>query len=661
MPGTLRQKTLEEAIRIGSIVYGSAIEKGETLYWMDVNYDALADKYIQTAEESIYNGNAGFLLFFIELYRATGDTVYLDIIRKNAAWLIAYCDETPLTRIAFYSGRSGVCYVLLLVYQLTGEQHYLNKALDYLQDCWQHYKAHGAPAFDILNGMAGILIALLHLCSATQDESLVEQIRFYTQELCSNIRFGRKAGIYWDRTDRYIDGLCGFSHGVIGFAWILTEIAHYFKDEEIAILAQQALEYELEHYNSEKGNWPDFRKNLHGKEKKKEARQALQNGQHSFFTEPVYMYAWCHGAPGIGQALARIYELTGNKRYLPYLHGALDSTLHDDRTKMAGRANYSLCHGPGGNSFLLNKMLSLNITGADKEPVLWNYTARALAEVEHKGDYIHGLRGDCPFNVQSLFNGLSGVGYFYLSVCSPHRMTNILCPEPDTQQYPGGLFKVQTIRRGIVSKAYPVAFALSPEKLRKKVLDRIDFYAANITESIRLALESVLPEHPFPGLFAGAVQYESMIIGMDKEIESNIYFLIYNEEAGLTAAKLMEDIRTNSATIILRSNPHVLIYESNYNWRTPNGDTHTEVDHYRATKGNYFFLLRQTAAGVTAKPVNALTSLVINLYKEGMGADDGVKAICSVITDNESEIKQAEVLVRAQVAELVKAGLLVRG
>lgn len=660
LPPDLQAQLLNEIVRIGEVLYTNAIKEEGLIYWKDVDYDAVSNEYIQTADENIYNGNSGFLLFFIELYQATKDSHYLDIIQQNATWIIKHCDTTPVSNIAFYSGRSGVSFVLLQVYRLTGEKVYLDKAKTYLNDCWHYYETNGCRVFDILNGTFGVLIALLHVYDSTADPALLTQISGYLNDLCKQVQLGRKEGLYWDRTHRYIDGLCGFSHGVAGIAWLLTEIATYFNNAEIGLMAKQALRYELSHFDDNVGNWPDYRKVLHSDEKKEEARQALLSNQMTYFTEPIFMCAWCHGAPGTGLALARIYELTGDVQCKELAKKALLYTLAEDNGKMTGRANYSLCHGPGGNSFLLNKMLRLGLADDRANPQWLNYGQKALSEGQYFNDYIHGLRNDCPFKVQSLFNGLSGVGYFYLSLYSEHFSTSILCPQITGQREADHLLTNLSLKSAVVYKAFPISFGLlGSSSLQQQVLDEIDFDTDKLLVCIHKAIANHLQDNT---IGQEALRYESVLLREEARIQSNVYIHVYEEEVQRDIKHLLEALANGQSEVLIQLSQLQTLYESKYNWCAPKQEKGSVNDetYYLSNKGDYCILIKQTPTGIKAKSVNVLTKIVLQQLLRPVAIQAAINALARMIIDEEDELPRAIKLLTAQVAELIKAGIVVR-
>ena len=70
----------------------------------------------------------------------------------------------------------------------------------------------------------------------------------------------------------------------LGIAWPLLRLAAETGGRRYRETALQALEYERSLYRPDKHNWPDLREG------------ATLEGA----AEPHFMWAWCHGAPGIG-------------------------------------------------------------------------------------------------------------------------------------------------------------------------------------------------------------------------------------------------------------------------------------------------------------------------------------------------------------------------
>src|SRR5919202_4644944 len=91
-----------------------------------------------TAPQTIYSGNAGIVLFFLELARATGDDSYLHDARRGADQIAATWREVldfpflvPLDNVAldFNHGLAGTAFALAMAAEATGASAHREAAL----------------------------------------------------------------------------------------------------------------------------------------------------------------------------------------------------------------------------------------------------------------------------------------------------------------------------------------------------------------------------------------------------------------------------------------------------------------------------------------------------------------------------------------------------
>lgn len=89
-----------------------------------------------TAPPTIYSGNAGVVLFFLELAQATGEQNYLEAARLGADHIIATWREVLDyeffldVRYDFNHGLAGTAFVLAHVWRASGDQRYRDVALE---------------------------------------------------------------------------------------------------------------------------------------------------------------------------------------------------------------------------------------------------------------------------------------------------------------------------------------------------------------------------------------------------------------------------------------------------------------------------------------------------------------------------------------------------
>lgn len=196
--------------------------------------------------------------------------------------------------------------------------------------------------------------------------------------------------------------LTGFSHGVAGVSWALAWLAHASGQERFREAARGALRYERSWFDAGRDNWPDLR----------ESHKAPEGRD--------FLYAWCHGAPGIGLGRAGTLPYLEDPEMLPEIRAAVRST----RAEGFG-GSQCLCHGDLGNLDLVReagRALGDPELAAEADRL----AARILARIENGG-----LRCGTSARTESLglMVGLTGIGYGLLRAAWPERVPSVLLLE----------------------------------------------------------------------------------------------------------------------------------------------------------------------------------------------------------------------------------------
>jgi len=252
------------------------------------------------------------------------------------------------------------------------------------------------------------LITLLTLHEIRPSDRLLE-----TAVRCGDRLLARahtmERGLGWPLETAGPNPLAGLSHGVAGIAWSLLRLAWVTSEERYRRAALQALEYERSLYDAEKRNWPDLRE------------WATPEGA----TEPHFMWAWCHGAPGVG---------LGRLAALPYLddaevHAEIEVAVESTIANGFGR-NHCLCHGDLGNLELLT--LAAERVG---QPA-WSERAGHIAGGVLASIREHGWLFGSPGRTEplGLMVGLAGIGYGLLRLAAPTRVPSAVILEGPRQR-----------------------------------------------------------------------------------------------------------------------------------------------------------------------------------------------------------------------------------
>jgi hypothetical protein len=333
-----------------------------------------------TVGPGIYRGNAGVILFYVELYHATGDRHWLEQAARGGRYVV----ENMLTEhgsaavpFGLYDGLAGIglaCLELakagagqeftvaahrcLLMIQ-TGSRH-VGSGVEWplrQSHASQGLNAEGA-ATDIIAGGAGIGLYLLRAG---------EELSVSTTELA--VAAGRRLLDCSIRTPDGLDwsaGLSGidyhmpnFSHGTAGVAYFLCSVGQVSGDTVFLDAARSG----ARHLQA-----IAFKENNVCLVPRRQSLYQEVNSDDDLPASSDYAFGWCHGPMGVGGTWYRLYQATSESEWLDwlvrsaraYLPGVVPDAI---RGAKGPHESVCYCHGSAGNAtFLLNVFL---ITGQD--------------------------------------------------------------------------------------------------------------------------------------------------------------------------------------------------------------------------------------------------------------------------------------------------------
>ena len=357
----------------------------------------------KTLGPDVYAGTSGIALFMAELAVLTGDPE----ARRTAFGAIRHAlacfrSVSPAQRFGFYSGLIGIACAAARIGKIFGEESLLASAPQLLT--LLRHKNQTRREFDLIAGKAGAIIGLLRLRYDLREAIQINLARQLGDELLRAAEYSAVGCSWRSHTFRYRHNLTGFSHGTAGVACALLELYHETKEAEYLRAAEDALRYERQFYNSDVGNWPDFREESQRPNRK---------------SPPSYKTFWCHGAPGIALSQLRAYQITGNEVYKEEAEIALNTTRAAIVASMESRRlNYSLCHGLPGNADVLISGYQVLGSARTDDIQLARQVAGAITQ----------FRGLDDVESPSLMLGLAGVGYFFLRLCNAEIPSVLLLP-----------------------------------------------------------------------------------------------------------------------------------------------------------------------------------------------------------------------------------------
>lgn len=404
------EEAVEEAGRIGDRLERLCFRHDGHVGWAGVTLTGEREWSLQPLGFDLYNGIGGVALFLAYLAEVTGERRHRELAREALSSCLDFhrgmaVSPGPGPGIGAFTGLSGLSYLLAHLGRLWDDPGLRERATSIAGECRD--LAADDDDLDVIGGSAGAILALAAVHETVPGGESLELVRRCADRLLDRAT-ETVAGIGWKTPAEESRPLAGFSHGGAGFALALARARAILGEERYGEAAVGALEHERSLYVAEHANWPDLRDPPDGREPR---------------PGDAFMWAWCHGAPGIGLGrVATLDHLPGLRpSILEEIRAAVDSTV---RTGFA--SNLSLCHGALGNLELLLAVhrrvpeLAVQEELADGR----DQVARVLAR--------DGWRCGVPISVDTpgLMMGLAGIGYGLLRQAAPDRVPSLLLLEP---------------------------------------------------------------------------------------------------------------------------------------------------------------------------------------------------------------------------------------
>lgn len=360
----------------------------------------------------LYDGLPGIALFLAHLGHITGEDRYTDLARAALASTRNQIAQSngSFASLGAFSGLGGILYAYTHLADLLDQPSLFEEADSLMEKIPSLLAKDGL--FDIIGGAAGCMLTLLGLHRRHPDRASANRAMSLAMQCGEHLLSNRKQmdrGAAWPVAEFGPVPLTGFSHGASGIAYALMELSAVAAEPRFRQAALEALEYERGLYAATHANWPDLRE-----VKRPDGSPAPSK------SEPRFLWAWCHGAPGA--ALARL-------RMLPWYR---DESLAAETIAAAHGAfhfsqdgNHSLCHGALGN---LETLLQARAAFPDGP---WAGLIEHAASAIVAGIQMAGPVCGNPMKVESpgLMTGLAGIGYQLLRLREPEAVPSVLSLE----------------------------------------------------------------------------------------------------------------------------------------------------------------------------------------------------------------------------------------
>ena len=304
---------------------------------------------------NLYSGTPGVILFFLELYEATGDPTYLKDAQDGAFLLQgAYLEaggwpsaagsspEDPaLSDPGLYTGGAGVAFTLSETFRVGGDDRFRAGAAELFGAALGTGKAEGdglawytagseTASYDIISGGAGIGLSLLYGYEKLDFSGALDGATRAGRYLMNKARPG-EGGLKWPMSEAYPRLMPNFSHGTAGVAYFLARLAEITGDEEFLDSAIQGARY------------------------LQTISRCSEDGCLVFHHEPegenLFYLGWCHGPTGTARLFHQLGRVTGEGEWddwvLRSAKGIRDQGIPENRPEGYWN-NVSQCCGDAG-------------------------------------------------------------------------------------------------------------------------------------------------------------------------------------------------------------------------------------------------------------------------------------------------------------------------
>ena len=401
----LTTRLVKAAHAVGERLCDLALHSEHGTNWIGLAYVNEREWILTPTAADIYSGASGIALFLAYLGYITGTEKYTACARTA----LSYIRESSkalrgrMAALGGYDGWGSLIYLYSHLGALWQDQSLLVEAgqlVEFSADLVERDQA-----FDVISGSAGCIAGLLSLYQVTPGPEILHAARRCGERLLAAAPQCQNNTPELAASRSTSQPLTGISHGAAGITLNLLRLAEVSGEERFLQGAMTAMAYERQLYSPEHQNWPDFRVDV---------KQGKDQTTYD-------MFAWCHGAPGIGLARLASLPYCDDAAIRAEIEAAVKATL-----ARGFGLNHSLCHGDLGN---LETILTAARTLKD---------AYYQSEVEQKASALldsieqFGWQTGIPLGVESpgLMTGIAGIGYELLRLANPDQVPAILLLEP---------------------------------------------------------------------------------------------------------------------------------------------------------------------------------------------------------------------------------------
>ncbi len=407
---------LKAALDAARWIRASAIQTDHGVVWPADPRDP------KTVSRDLYSGVPGVVLFFLELYRSTGDHAYLKDARAGADDLLAYLADEKETGL--YEGVSGIGFTLTETFKATSDEKYRQGALRCLQLLRERAAKVGSgvewsATTDMISGNAGTGLFLLYAARELKEPQARELAVLAGRRLIDLAR-PEGGGLKWTMNPKVSRLMPNFSHGTAGIAYFLATLYAETKEKKFHDAALAGARYLQSIANTEGDACLIFHNEPDGKN--------------------LYYLSWCHGPPGTARLFYRLYQVTGHRAWMAWVKKSARADMQSgipERQTPGFWNNVSQCCGSAG---VADFMLRLHRVTGNREYLNFarRVTANLLARATRESDGLkwiqaeHRVKPDLLVAQTGYMQGAAGIGTWLLHLDAFERGKKASIVWPDS-------------------------------------------------------------------------------------------------------------------------------------------------------------------------------------------------------------------------------------
>jgi lantibiotic modifying enzyme len=377
----------------------------------------------KSIDTTLYAGTPGPILFFLELYRTTGDANYLASARRGADALLA---SMPDQREAgLYDGVAGTGFTLGQTYLVTQDERYRDGALHALRWLKEHAQHVGRgvqwnDTTDIIAGSSGIGLFLLWADRKLGASDAADLAVAAAKRLIERARLEAPGRMKWMMDLTFPNEMPNFSHGTAGVAYFLATVYQRTRDGQFLDAALAGARY-LVSIADTRGD----------------ACLIYHDGSPA--GKAIYYLSWCHGPAGTARLFYRLYEATNDRQWLDWTTKsarALVASGGPERAVTPGDwDNLGACCGVAAEGAFFLAMH--RITGEQQYLELATKATTYLLSKAVRDDRgvrwvqaEHRVKPELRVAQTGYMQGASGIGMWLLHVSNPAKDAIVLPDNP---------------------------------------------------------------------------------------------------------------------------------------------------------------------------------------------------------------------------------------